>query len=707
MRTIIIGCCIVIDYQCRWQASAHSDTARRLLSKRQSEFDRVYLDYAGRHPHEGHDNDRSLQQQHLSNDTSASVYYEPIRFQFDTQAIEARRGIGLDDEIDFILSTVLPTVADNWSRHLYVVPNLASITINTTTCPGIFQGRQEGDFQATTMFDVDLAIVVAAYDELLYDDGITMKLCGQDSSTLALALPCALDQLDRPAIGFINFCLNKTSTAGSGTMTDDLQQQFGSYLNTTFRDDDIKNNVIEVATHELGHALGFTSDMYKYYRDEYGIPRTPRPFQYSRMSCPNGENVTQIFPSENTVQLLSSTGGRLSHHIVTPRVAQVVRNLFNCPSLRGARLDDSPTDCLSSHFHERLFYNELMGPQYASASQNILSPLTLALMEDTGFYKVDYRGAPISAYGLGAGCDFVYGECVVNDSIPDYGISSFCNTSMEFTIFGNLELKSLNSATCDPSHKSWVTCDLYNSSTVPYIFNTTINKIVYWSAQELFTPNDKADSCPMLAVGLGRDCTLYDPTYEAHYEGEVTGTESRCIRTSAAWSSEPYNRPACFEVICDSSLAQVQLRIGEQLLSCDWDGQTIAVGGDSPYSIVCPDRSAVCPQLFSCPSHCSGRGVCLFNATLPYCQCFDGALRNPACRQPILRTPAVSPSASQQPINQPMATLTPSLTKLETYIPTRSTAASAESPLSSSVARFGLMTVLGVLGIATAIAVLP
>jgi hypothetical protein len=252
-------------------------------------------------------------------------------------------------------------------------------------------------------------------------------------------------------------------------------------------------------------------------------------------------------------------------------------------------------------------------------------------MEDSGFYRVDYQGVQSASYGLGAGCDFVNNECVVNDVIPEYGNSTFCGTAMQFNETGHLDGNSLNSVACEPSHHSWATCDLYDRTTFPFSFTTTANTVDYWSNTNLFVSNDDADSCPVLATGLGRDCTIYDPYYQAQFRGESTGPESRCVNTYALIQERQYNRPACFEAICDSSTSRLLLQVGLEVVSCDWDGQVVAVADSNPYFIVCPKRAAVCPSLFSCPAECSGRGVCMFDSVPPYCQCFDGETNTPGC----------------------------------------------------------------------------
>ena len=42
-----------------------------------------------------------------------------------------------------------------------------------------------------------------------------------------------------------------------------------------------------------------------------------------------------------------------------------------------------------------------------SPTTNVLSPLTLALMEDSGWYIANFSKASLLPWGHGAGCDFV------------------------------------------------------------------------------------------------------------------------------------------------------------------------------------------------------------------------------------------------------------------------------------------------------------
>lgn len=139
---------------------------------------------------------------------------------------------------------------------------------------------------------------------------------------------------------------------------------------------------------------------------------------------------------------------------------QVARNQFACQSITGARLENQPSnsaDCFGSHLDERFFLTDLMSAFY-DISAGYFSPMTLAVFEDSGHYIANYDISQNSPFGLAAGCDFIDGKCIVDDSVPDYGKGYFCDNVSEYiseTDFGDSTWQ------CDPTHSERGHCDLY------------------------------------------------------------------------------------------------------------------------------------------------------------------------------------------------------------------------------------------------------
>ena len=106
------------------------------------------------------------------------------------------------------------------------------------------------------------------------------------------------------------------------------------------------------------------------------------------------------------------------------------------------------------HFNDkRLFFNSLTssGP-VDEFTPEYLTPMTLALMEDTGWYVANYDQSKKSPFGIGAGCDFVEEPCIVDGKVPSYSEGTFCNST------------DMNHFACDPTHKMMSMCNLMDFS---------------------------------------------------------------------------------------------------------------------------------------------------------------------------------------------------------------------------------------------------
>jgi hypothetical protein len=181
-----------------------------------------------------------------------------------------------------------------------------------------------------------------------------------------------------------------------------------------------------------------SSNSYRFFWDpKTGEPRTARPFSSRTVTCVDGRERTLILPDDNTMTFTETDTGRRYASIITPKVRAVARNQFDCQELEGAQLENQPTrsdSCTGDHWDESLYYPESMSG-VISPTTNVLSSLTLALMEDSGWYRADYGMSRMSTWGLGAGCDFVNEPCLTKtdsgSEIPEYSKGYFCNNQNE------------------------------------------------------------------------------------------------------------------------------------------------------------------------------------------------------------------------------------------------------------------------------------
>ncbi|KAF8060553.1 Invadolysin [Scenedesmus sp. PABB004] len=189
------------------------------------------------------------------------------------------------------------------------------------------------------------------------------------SGAVAWALPCLYDDAtNRPLLGSANVCpealLNADPDAG-----------------------------VAVLVHELTHALGFTDDMFDKFIDADGAP----------------------LPESAVVQEYVDAYGRTTPMIITPTVAAEVRSQFGCDRLPGAALEnEGGQGSAMAHWEYRWFQGELMVATNLFAVYGkpaTMSRITLAFMQDTGWYDVDWSAAGFLNWGYKAGCDFVAKTC--------------------------------------------------------------------------------------------------------------------------------------------------------------------------------------------------------------------------------------------------------------------------------------------------------
>ena len=315
--------------------------------------------------------------------------------------------------------------------------------------------------------------------------------------------------------------------------------------------------------------------------------------------------------------------GNRYFEIITPTVQRVVRNHFNCQKMKGARLENQPTsqDCFGSHFDEMLYYTEIMGAVF-SQSVNILSPLTLALLEDSGWYRANYESefVQISMFGHGAGCDFIENNCIdSNGNVPDVFTEHFCNSPIAISANGLIDPQKSGGQTCDPSHTQKTYCDLVNTNEVIAIGKTGTVLEPAPPEFQYFQPNYRpyvftnADYCPVPHLDP-QSCIVHNGrspiTSKQLQAGEVYGSDSKCIETDGTRSYS-----LCLETRCNARLGKVQITAGGQRRTCQYDGQVHEIlynyDGGGELRIKCPKAALVCPALF-CPANCAGRGECVY-----------------------------------------------------------------------------------------------
>ena len=115
--------------------------------------------------------------------------------------------------------------------------------------------------------------------------------------------------------------------------------------------------------------------------------------------------------------------------ITSEKVLSKAKNYFNCNSMEGIELNTENSlegdECI--HWEGRLLLGEYMTSELYYPEQ-VISEFTLALLEDLGWYQVDYYTGGLMRFGKNKGCDFINKDCVIiNGGITSRFPNEFCS----------------------------------------------------------------------------------------------------------------------------------------------------------------------------------------------------------------------------------------------------------------------------------------
>ena len=253
-----------------------------------------------------------------------------------------------------------------------------------------------------------------------YDAYFLITTHPANPGNLGGAVNCGRGEDDRPTVGAINFAFDPIKA---------------------YSDSDVNKQAIKaLAIHEMMHALGFSTESFPLFIDRStgarwntDIPMVRPTFKCSQngdiqnipaaswIKSKFGDLIQPTFASYRATNVVSydfvergvgatcplknspgSVGiyGECIQKIITPAVKREARNYFGCADLEGMELENhgnsgyNGDNCKmrESHFEARLIADELMISTAVSFTQRI-SPMTLAVFEDSGWYQVDYSQA--------------------------------------------------------------------------------------------------------------------------------------------------------------------------------------------------------------------------------------------------------------------------------------------------------------------------
>lgn len=471
------------------------------------------------------------------------------------------------------LHKALGQTADWFRRALAVEPVKGNLRLSGYSACGQDGGVQlPREYVEEGVADADLVLLVT-----------TRPTTG---NTLAWAVACERDQWGRAIAGHVNVA-PRHLTAEAETL-----------LSATL-------------IHEVMHVLGFDPHAFAHFRDERKRRR-----------------------SQVTEQIMDEKLGRMATRVVLPRVVMHSRHHYGAFSenFTGLELEDGGGRGTSgSHWEKRLLMNEIMTGSVDTRS--VVSKMTLALLEDSGWYQANYSMADRLDWGRNQGTEFVTSSCNL------WKGAYHCNTTQ------------LSGCTYNREAEGYCPIVSYSGDLPEWAR--------YFPQPNKGGQSSLADYCTYFVAYSDGSCTDTNSARAPdRMLGEVRGSSSRCmasslVRTGFVRGSVTQGN-GCYQHRCVNNSLEVAVdgiwkvcpEAGRPVQFPGFNGElicpayhelcntgSVSVPGQCPSSCNfngdCVDGKCHCFLGFnghdcskrSCPSNCNGRGKCLSNGV---CKCKNG-----------------------------------------------------------------------------------
>ena len=345
------------------------------------------------------------------------------------------------------------------------------------------------------------------------------------------------------------------------------------YINTNLDVDKGNFDIFlkSIFLHELTHILGFHYDLFQYFPG--GLEKTIKTENEVR------RNIQKKF-------------------ITTPKVLEFAKKYFNCKEMTGVELENQH-NIKWSHWEARILLGEYMTSDPYTPEQ-IISEFTLSLLEDSGWYKVNYYTGGLMRFGKNKGCEFLQNDCIDTNgnSIFKY---EFCN------------ILDGNSPTCSSGRQSRTYCISDTNSN----FDKAYKRLGDWIGRK------NADYCPVSDIDEEEEKQLYyvgnckygNGKYGTHNNfednsltngdfeeilGEKYGTNSFCALSSILPETESNKfssyinslRAICYPMFCNSKFLTIQ--VYEKYIVCPREGGKVEINGKYKGYLICPDYNLIC-----------------------------------------------------------------------------------------------------------------
>ena len=352
-----------------------------------------------------------------------------------------------------------------------------------------------------------------------------------------IVFPSFNNKLDELVIAAAGFCLNYGNR----------QQPVGGVLyinpNLSFDMENMELYMKNILFHEITHILVFSPNLFKY------------------------------------LGMLASDKNKV-YYVVSEKALLKARQHFNCGSLPGVPLENQGGEgSVGSHWESRYMLGDYMiSTDY---DDTVISDITLALFEDTGFYEVDYYSGGLFKFGKNKGCEFFNEKCIIKGKPLT---EEFCSTP--------------SISMCTQSKTVKGKCAIYDYTRS----GIKIPKEYQYFDNENYGGFSPVNFCPVPVSTdseidyYPENCKIGTSTYPSEF-GEKIGDSSFCFVSSLIPISSNNNvteRSICYEVKCNNYDKKIVVNIGDLTVECPTSGGNITNLDGFKGHIICPKYADIC-----------------------------------------------------------------------------------------------------------------
>ena len=280
------------------------------------------------------------------------------------------------------------------------------------------------------------------------------------------------------------------------------------------------------------------------------------------------------------------------YYVNSKTVLEKARMHFNCKSLMGVQLEDieeGGEKIAGYHWDPRYMLGDYMiSFDYMDV---VISDITLALFEDSGFYEVNYYTGGLFKFGKNKGCDFINLNITNSSLFNDY----FCFVP--------------GISQCSQSRASTGHCTIYNYS-----------KEIDEKGYQIFNNHyigglKRMNYAPIPEVGaIGENDLDYFPQScysikdeENKINWEARGNKSFCFMNSLTNNSSDVSNKMeamCYQVECNINKT-LSIYVNGNIINCHNETKNVQQGIygsiECPkYNDICNADNTTCNEIFNC-----------------------------------------------------------------------------------------------------------